>query len=110
MGGAEKASFGCTSLLQRVKTEFLFLKGVSYWQLTHAAREGNGNPLQYSCLANPVNRGAWWAAVHGAAQSRTRLKRLSMHACTHAVRKQNKACICICGHKHACVHGYTLVI
>ena len=42
--------------------------------------EGNGNPLQYSCLENPVDRGAWWAAVYGAAQSRTRLKQLSMHA------------------------------
>ena len=39
--------------------------------------EGNGNPLQYSCLENPVDRGAWWAAVHGVTQSRTRLKRLS---------------------------------
>jgi len=39
--------------------------------------EGNGTPLQYSCLENPVDGGAWWAAVHGAAQSRTRLKRLS---------------------------------
>ena len=39
--------------------------------------EGNGNPLQYSCLENPVEGGAWWAAVHGVAQSRTRLKRLS---------------------------------
>ena len=37
----------------------------------------NSNPLQYSRLENPVDRGAWWAAVHGVAQSRTRLKRLS---------------------------------
>ena len=36
--------------------------------------EGNGNPLQYSCLENPVNRGAWRAAVHGVTQSWTRLK------------------------------------
>ena len=43
--------------------------------------QGNGNPLQYSCLGNPVDRGAWWAAVHGVVQSRTRLKRVSMHAC-----------------------------
>ena len=43
--------------------------------------EGNGNPLQYSCLENPVDRGDLWAAVHGVTQSRTRLKRLSMHAC-----------------------------
>ena len=31
--------------------------------------EGNGNPLQYSCLENPMDRGAWWAAVHGVAKS-----------------------------------------
>ena len=38
---------------------------------------GNGNPLQCSCLENPRDRGAWWAAVYGVAQSRTRLKRVS---------------------------------
>ena len=36
--------------------------------------EGNGTPLQYSCLENPMDGGAWWAAVYGVAQSRTRLK------------------------------------
>ena len=40
-------------------------------------REGNGNPLQYSCMENPRDGGAWWAAVCGIAQSRTRLKQLS---------------------------------
>ena len=39
--------------------------------------EGNGNPLQCSCLENPRDGGAWWAAFYGVAQSRTRLKRLS---------------------------------
>ena len=39
--------------------------------------EGNGNPLQYSCLENPRDGGAWWAAVYEVAQSRTQLKRLS---------------------------------
>ena len=39
--------------------------------------EGNGNPLQYSCLENPRDGGPWWAAVYGVAQSRTWLKRLS---------------------------------
>ena len=39
--------------------------------------EGNGNPLQCSCLENPRDGGAWWAAVSGVAHSRTRLKRLS---------------------------------
>ena len=41
------------------------------------ASEGNGNPLQCSCLENPRDGGAWWAAVYGVTQSRTRLKRLS---------------------------------
>ena len=39
--------------------------------------EGNGNPLQCSCLENPRDGGAWWAAVYGVTQSQTRLKRLS---------------------------------
>ena len=38
--------------------------------------EGNGNPLQCSCLENPREEGAWWAAIYGVAQSQTRLKRL----------------------------------
>ena len=44
--------------------------------------EGNGKPLQYSCLENPRDRGAWWAAVYGVAQSRTLLKRLSSSSST----------------------------
>ena len=36
--------------------------------------EGNGNPLQYSCLENPMDGGAWWAAVHGVTKSRTQLR------------------------------------
>src|SRR5574340_799045 len=39
--------------------------------------EGNGNPLRCSCLENPGDGGAWWAAVYGVAQNRTRLKQLS---------------------------------
>ena len=42
--------------------------------------EGNGNPLQCSCLENPRDGGAWWAAIHGVAQSQTRLKRPSSGA------------------------------
>ena len=48
-------------------------------EITNGGR--NGNPLQYSCLENPVERGAWGAAVHGVAQSWTRQGGLSMHAC-----------------------------
>ena len=39
--------------------------------------EGNGNTLQYSCLENPMDGGAWWATVHGVAKSRTRLSDLT---------------------------------
>ena len=45
--------------------------------------EGNGNPLQCSCLYNPRDGGAWWATVYGVAQSRTRLKRLSSSSSRH---------------------------
>ena len=41
--------------------------------------EGNGNPLQYSCLENPMNGGAWWATVHGVAKSWTRLSDFTFH-------------------------------
>ena len=41
--------------------------------------EGHGNPLQYACLENPMDRGAWWAPVHGATKSQTWLKQLNMH-------------------------------
>ena len=45
--------------------------------LQNHCREGNGTPFQCSCLENPKDGGAWWAAIYGVAQSRTRLKQLS---------------------------------
>ena len=51
--------------------------------------EGNGNPLQYSCLENPLNRGAWWATVHGVTKSRTRLSNYtSLHFFISSMDKQ----------------------
>ena len=44
---------------------------------------GYGNPLPYSCLENPTDRGGWWAKIHRVAKSRTHLKQLSTHAHTH---------------------------
>ena len=41
--------------------------------------EGNGNPLQYSCLEHPMDGGAWWAAVHGVIKSRTRLSDFTLY-------------------------------
>ena len=48
--------------------------------------EGNGNPLHSSCLENPRDRGAWWAAVYGVTQSRTRLKQLSSSSSSNALQ------------------------
>ena len=45
---------------------------------------GNGNPLQYSCLEIPMDRGAWRATVHGVTKSQTQLKQLSMNVCMNA--------------------------
>ena len=55
----------------------------------------NGNPLQYSCLESPMDRGAWQAAVHGITKSRTQLKQLS--TCTHVRKHKRKGCY---GFKH----------
>ena len=51
-------------------------------------REGNGTPLQYSCLENPMDGGAWWAAVHGVARSRTRLSDFTFTFHFHALEKE----------------------
>ena len=54
---------------------------------------GNGNPLQCSCLENPRDCGAWWAAVYGVAQSRTRLKRLSSSSSSGKTKYHNTVTI-----------------
>ena len=51
-------------------------------------REGNGTPLQYPCLENPMDGGAWWAAVHGVAKSRTRLSDFIFTFHFHALEKE----------------------
>ena len=50
--------------------------------------EGNGTPLQYSCLENPMDRGAWKAAVHGVTKSRTRLSDFTFAFHFHALEKE----------------------
>ena len=50
--------------------------------------EGNGTPLQYSCLENPMDGGAWWTAVHGVAKSRTRLSDFTFTFHFHALEKE----------------------
>ena len=50
--------------------------------------KGNGTPLQYSCLENPMDGGAWWAAVHGVAKSQTRLSNFTFTFHFHALEKE----------------------
>ena len=60
-----------------------------YRSLRHG--EGNGTPFQYSCLDNPMNGGAWWAAVHGVAKSRTKLSDFISTFHFHALEKEMAA-------------------
>ena len=59
-----------------------------------APGEGNGNPLQYSCLENSTGRGAWRATVHGVAESQTQLTWLSMHTHIHKNAMQSLESCC----------------
>ena len=67
---------------------------VTLWDFTDKALvvciwvEGNGTPLQYSCLENPMDGGAWWAAVHGVTKSRTRLNDFTLTFHFHALEKE----------------------
>ena len=61
---------------------------LSYIIVTDVFGEGNGTPLQYSCLENPMDGGAWWAAVHGVAKSRTRLSDFPLTFHFHALEKE----------------------
>ena len=57
---------------------------------------GNGTPLQYSCLENPMDGGAWWAAVHGVARSRTQLSDFTVSFHFHALEKEMATqCSCL---------------
>ena len=54
----------------------------------HIFREGNGKPLQYSCLENPMDGGAWWVTVHGVATSRSQLSNFTFTFHFHAMEKE----------------------
>ena len=60
-----------------------------YWfPLVQCCGEGNGTPLQYSCLENPMDGGAWWAAVHEVTKSWTRLSGFTLTFQFHALEKE----------------------
>ena len=71
-----------------LKFEVLF-KQKSVWRaMYNLAREGNGTPLQYSCLEDPMDGGAWWAAVHEVAKTQTRLSNFTFAFHFHALEKE----------------------
>ena len=76
------------------KQEKEYIKAVYYhctyltYIVEYIIGEGNGTPLQYSCLENPMDRGAWWAAVHGVARSRTRLSNFTFTFHFQALEKE----------------------
>ena len=62
-----------------------------FYELIHRSLltgEGNGTPLQYSCLENPMDQGAWWAAIHGLTKSRTRLSDFTLTFHFRALEKE----------------------
>ena len=76
---------GQTCLSLQVSLDFLLLHSSPLWW---KGGEGNGTPLQYSCLENPMDRGAWWVAVHGVAKSRTRLRDFTFTFPFHALENE----------------------
>ena len=68
------------------------------WEAHHG--EGNGTPLQYSCLENPIDGGAWWAEVHGVTKSRTQLSDFTFTFHFHALEKGMET--------HSSVHAWRI--
>ena len=79
------SAFALKTLLFSLAISFII---VCKQSLVYFFREGNGTPLQYSCLENPMDRGAWWAAVHGVAKSQTLLIDFPYTFHFHALEKE----------------------
>ena len=78
----------CISYICIGRIVFFFFSFFFFFTTSATCGEGNGTPLQYSCLENPVDGGAWWAAVHGVAKSRTRLSDFTFTFHFHALEKE----------------------
>ena len=91
-GGEDGSRRGWTGWAQRifriVKTLYDSVRSIRHYTFVQTHGEGNGTPLQYSCLANPMDGGAWWAAVHGVAESQTRLCDFTFTFHSHALEKE----------------------
>ena len=75
-------------LLSRIQGYCYHLSKFHIYALVYCIGEGNGTPLQYSCLENPMDGGAWWAAVHGVAKSRAGLSDFTFTFHFHALEKE----------------------
>ena len=80
----------CNSIISKKQCTYLSLKRVLLEKqcLQTCSREGNGTRFQYSCLENPMDGGAWWAAIHGVAKSGTRLSDFTFTFHFHALEKE----------------------
>ena len=80
----------CLDIYREVELlDYTVILCLSNWGTTILlSRAGNGTPLQHSCLENPMDRGAWWAAVHGVADSRTRLRDFPFTFHFHTLEKE----------------------
>ena len=83
-GNAKECSNYCTIAIISHTSKEMF----KIFQASVQNGEGNGTPLQYSCLENPMDGGAWWAAVHGVAKSRGRLSDFPFTFHFHALEKE----------------------
>ena len=79
--------FMCLLTICRYISIYLYLYLYLYYIYIYI-REGNGNPLQYSHLENPMDGGAWWAAVHGVMKSQTQLSNFTFTFHFHALEKE----------------------
>ena len=79
---------GCHYCVLILLTKVRLVKAMVFPVVMYGCGEGNGTPLQYSCLENPMDRGPWWAAVHGVAKSRTRLSDFTFPFHFHALEKE----------------------
>ena len=85
MGGSGKNSLN-NQMTYYINKELIKYLPHVWRRQWHSTPEGNGTPLQYSCLENPMDGGAWWTAVHGVTKSRTRLSDFTFHF--HALEKE----------------------
>ena len=81
-------TFSHTIKLQRTFFYEIFINDVIWVMVRQCLGEGNGTPLQHSCLENPMDRGAWQAAVHGVARSQTRLNDFTLTFHFHALEEE----------------------